>query len=329
MVLKMRGTGLSKVRRVGIAASSAVFATALGAGIATGADDPPQPLTITGTTVVGDTLTVSPADADDNVQWQRCSPAPGACGEGLNDAGWVTIDDAAGVGHSSYTLVAADLHHLIRVRGKETAQGSKFAPSPAVGPVTAPPTPPPPPLLEGPPPEEGPIFDKTGNVEPTQGTVLVELPNGQVRQIQQVTTIPVGSTVDVSNGHAILTTQRRPGGPLQSTEEWGAPFVFDQKRKGKITQLTLTDPAGGGAERVVAERRRRGGGLWGRGRCRCRTRGQNSSGTARGTFYLVKEKKQGTLTRVKHGKVVVKDFSKGKKVVLRKGESYLARNRNR
>ena len=70
-------------------------------------------------------------------------------------------------------------------------------------------------------------------------------------------------------------------------------------------------------------------GLWGRGRCKCRTSGQNSSGTARGTFYLVKETANGTFTKVKHGQVLVKDFNNGRKVLLKKGESYLARDKRR
>ena len=323
----MRGIG-SKAQRVRIAAV-VVLATALLGGVAAADDPPPTPVTVTGGTVVGDTLTATTATPapGQNFHWERCDPSSALCESGIAGDGWTGIDGAGGVvddGVSTYTLVSADVGHLIRATAKEVAEGSKWSASEAVGPVTAPPAPPPPEQLAG----QGPIFDQTGNVEPTQGTVQIELPNGEVRQINQVTEIPVGSVVDVSNGHAILTTQRKPGGPLQSTEEWGAAFKFDQKTKGKITQLTITDSIGGGAERAVAARRGGGGGLWGRGRCRCRTRGSNSSGTARGTFYLVKNTNKGTFTKVKHGEVVVKDFRTGEKVVLKKGESYLARKSN-
>jgi hypothetical protein len=303
------------VRGLAIAAATALLATAVFGASAQGDGEPPAAV-ITGETVVGQTITAAPGT---NFKWQRCLPAPDACGADRHSAGWIDIG-VEGT-NPSYVLAPADLGHLIRVLAKDTSLGTQYAPSPAVGPVTAPP------LEEEQRTGQGPIFDQTGNVEPTQGTVQIELPNGEVRQIQQVTEIPVGSIVDVSNGHAILTTQRKPGGPLQSTEEWGAAFKFDQKNKGKITQLTITDPIGGSADRAAAERRRGGGGLWGRGRCKCRTHGQNSSGTARGTFYLVKDTNKGTFTKVKHGEVVVKDFRTGEKVVLKKGESYLARNK--
>ena len=311
----------SKAQRVGLAVTTAVLASAIFGGVARGGEEPPA-ATITGDPVVGETLTASPGT---NFKWQRCLPAPDACGPDRHATGWVDI----GVENTDnfYVVTTADVDHLIRVLAKDTSLGTQYAPSPAVGPVPAPPAPPPPPPLAAPPPEEGPIFDRTGNVEPTEGNVFVELPNGEVREIHQVTTIPVGSTVDVSNGHAILTTQRKPGGPLQSTEEWGAAFVFNQKAQGAITQLKLAHSVGGGADRVTAERRGHRRGLWGRGRCRCRTSGQNSSGTARGTFYLVRETSEGTFTKVKHGKVLVKDFRTGKKVLLERGESYLARDK--
>ncbi|MGH2951688.1 MAG: hypothetical protein ACRDKX_06560, partial [Solirubrobacterales bacterium] len=67
--------------------------------------------------------------------------------------------------------------------------------------------------------------------------------------------------------------------------------------------------------------------LWGRGRCRCRTGGRHSSGTVRGTWWLTVERRNGTLTKVKKGKVRVRDFGLGKTFVVRGGERYLARAR--
>ncbi|HEX2127590.1 MAG TPA: hypothetical protein VHF58_00055 [Solirubrobacterales bacterium] len=317
-------------QRVGITVATVVFASAVLGGIANGADPPPAPVTITGEVAVGETLTATTLSSvpDQNFQWQRCDPDSGDCGDDANAPdGWESITGAAGKGQNTYTLTLADVGYLIRALGKELAEGSKWSASAAVGPVPAPQAPPAPPL-DGPPPEGDPIFGQTGNVDPIKGTVEIMLPNGEVRQIQQVTQIPVGSIIDVSDGHAVLTTQRKPGGPLQSTEEWGAPFKFNQKSKNAITKLTLVHSFGD-SERTVAERRGHRRGLWGRGRCRCRTSGQNSSGTARGTFYLVKETARGTVTRVKHGKVLVKNFNNGEKVLLRKGESYLAKDKKK
>jgi hypothetical protein len=47
----------------------------------------------------------------------------------------------------------------------------------------------------------------------------------------------------------------------------------------------------------------------------------------RGTIWLTEDRCDGTLTRVRRGRVVVRDFELGRKVVLTRGESYLARAR--
>ncbi len=320
----MRGTRGSRGRVRAIAAVAASI-PALLAAVAAAGDEPPV-VTITGDAVVGATLTATAADL---YKWQRCDPAAG-CTEtpARAAASWTTIEGAEA---STYMLTPADLGHLVRVRAKVTALGSKFATSNVIGPVVAAPAPVPaePETPRGPeePPAPEPVFNQSGNVQPIKGTVLVRLPTGEVLRIEQLTQIPEGSVVDVTAGHAILTTQRRPGGRLQSTEEWGAAFVFDQKRRKALTDLTITDPIGSAAPRLASAGRRGGRGLWGRGRCRCRTNGQNSSGTARGTHYLVKDTARGTLTRVKHGKVLVKEFRTGERILLGRGESHLARGR--
>ena len=79
-----------------------------------------------------------------------------------------------------------------------------------------------------------------------------------------------------------------------------------------------------GTARPVA---RRGGGTrrqWGRGRCRCRTEGRNSSGTVRGTNWLTIDRQRKTITKVKRGKVRVRDFVADRTVIVRAGESYTA-----
>jgi len=143
-----------------------------------------------------------------------------------------------------------------------------------------------------------------------------------------VTEVPMGTTVDVTNGHVLLVTQKKPSGELQSIELWAGAFVLQQKRKRNITVLTLANSAAdtvqsrAGAETAGRRKRHR---LWGRGKCRCRHRGRNSSGTSRGTWWLTAERPEGTLTKVKKGKVVVRDFKRRKKVLVKAGEKYLAR----
>jgi len=286
---------------------------------------------------VGRALTASPGSV---FHWQRCDPREATCvkgsepkARGFHHGPWESIPGASGHGVDTYTPTAEDIGHLVRVWAKQSSPESLWRAgwwwqvSEPVGPVLAAPALPAPPALEGPsdPTVPPPVFNETGNLEPTEGAVWVKLPSGEMQQVEELTQIPDGSTVDVTGGRARLITQRRPGGPLQQTEEWGGAFVYDQRRKGKLTDLTLTNPLFAPNARRAAAARRGGRRLWGRGRCKCRTNGRHSSGTARGTYYLVKDTPRGTLTRVKHGKVLVKEFRTGKKILLRAGEAHLAR----
>jgi ferric-dicitrate binding protein FerR (iron transport regulator) len=63
-----------------------------------------------------------------------------------------------------------------------------------------------------------------------------------------------------------------------------------------------------------------------------RTRGRNSSASARGTKWTMSDSCGGTLTIVRSGTVVVRDFTLRKNKTLRAGQRYLAhapRRRNR
>jgi Prealbumin-like fold domain len=422
---------------------AALVAALVFAGIALAADDPPTPA-IAGEPRVGETLTATGATI---LKWQRCDPDtdPCAADASQNDSGWQNITTQES-DPSTYTLTPADEGMMIRVLGKDTSEGTKFAPSNRVGPVgpVAPPPPgsirvtkelepsdddgvfdlrvddevvaddvsdggfgtesnlspgtytvselagtgislgdyvssiqctgegvaqsgtsldvtvsagenmactitntrlpvgpplppgPPLPLPPGPPlpPGEEPLrpsFQRTANLEPLEGIVLIKVPgSNQWVEIQEVTTVPMGTKVDVSNGHVLLVTQKKPSGGLQSIELWAGAFVLQQKRKRNITVLTLASSSAGavqsraGAETASLRKRKRRE-LWGRGKCRCRHRGRNSSGTSRGTWWLTAERRKGTLTKVKKGKVEVRDFKRRKKVLVKAGEKYLAR----
>ena len=56
-----------------------------------------------------------------------------------------------------------------------------------------------------------------------------------------------------------------------------------------------------------------------------RTRARNSSATVRGTEFLVKDSCSGTLTTVKRGTVIVRDFTLKKNVTVKAHHKYLAR----
>ena len=67
------------------------------------------------------------------------------------------------------------------------------------------------------------------------------------------------------------------------------------------------------------------GKLWGNGKGKFRTNGKYSSATVRGTIWLVQDRCEGTLTKVKRGTVAVRDFKRKKTVSVKAGHSYLAR----
>ena len=80
----------------------------------------------------------------------------------------------------------------------------------------------------------------------------------------------------------------------------------------------------GARSRHAAKMRR----LWGRDKHgRFRTKGRNAHATVRGTEWLVEDRCDGTLTRVKKGAVMVRDLGKRRNVLVRAGKSYLARSR--
>jgi ferric-dicitrate binding protein FerR (iron transport regulator) len=78
-----------------------------------------------------------------------------------------------------------------------------------------------------------------------------------------------------------------------------------------------------GEASAAARRKKRR--LWGDGSGRFRTKGSYSSATVRGTKWLTQDSCAGTLTRVRRGKVAVRDFVKRKTVNLKKGQQYVAR----
>jgi hypothetical protein len=173
-------------------------------------------------------------------------------------------------------------------------------------------------------------------VAPVRGQVLVKLP-GENRfvPLQHLTEIPIGSQVDATRGavrliSAVTATQ------TNSAEFFDGIFTIRQRRANRaVMQLIL----GGGNFRVcrrgssaaasvdspAAKRPRRPvRRLWGSGKGRFETRGRYSSATVRGTRWLVVDRCDGTLTRVRQGVVLVKDFKKRRSLLVRAGRSYFA-----
>jgi hypothetical protein len=65
--------------------------------------------------------------------------------------------------------------------------------------------------------------------------------------------------------------------------------------------------------------------LWGDGKGSFQTRGQGAAATVRGTRWLTEDRCDGTLVRVRRGRVDVRDLFKKRTVRVGPGQSYIAR----
>jgi hypothetical protein len=186
-------------------------------------------------------------------------------------------------------------------------------------------------LFDGPvvpPPELG----ETVNVSVLSGRVRVAQPgSGRLVPLTGGTQIPVGATVDTRRGKVRLASAVNQAGKTQTGRFSGGLFKVRQARRaGAVTELALT----GGSFRSCARGRlaRRSGSnrplrrvlAAAERRSRFRSRGRYSAATVRGTKWLTVDRCDGTLTRVIQGRVAVRDFARGRTVLVRAGQSYLA-----
>ena len=84
--------------------------------------------------------------------------------------------------------------------------------------------------------------------------------------------------------------------------------------------------AAGWPKRQLGRKGSDGRRLWGSGEGNYKTVGSHGSATVPGTIWLVPDRCDGsTLFKVKRGTVVVRDFIKERSVVLKAGQSYIAK----
>jgi hypothetical protein len=179
-------------------------------------------------------------------------------------------------------------------------------------------------------PPPRPTEGKTVNAVPESGTVLVKLPGSSVfvSLASLGGQIPVGSTLDATHGVVRLASATNSAGATQTGLFSLGQFRVGQRRKNPLTTVSMT---GGGLNACSklphggALKRRRARSLFSNVHGRFRTRGRNSTATVRGTEYLVKDTCAGTLTKVKKGRVVVRDLRLGRTRTVKAGHSYFAR----
>jgi hypothetical protein len=184
-----------------------------------------------------------------------------------------------------------------------------------------------------------PTFAKTVVLTPIGGKVLIRLPGGRHRFAQLnngPATVPVGTIVDTTAGRVRLTSAD-PGPPpaqLQTGQFFRGIFRIEQSRTaGGLVNLVIRDnltqsacaSGGPGAARRAAVNQKVLGLLRGTAKGRFRTTGRFAAATVRGTDWGVRDRCDGTLTVVRRGVVVVRDFRRHKTVVVSAGHTYLAK----
>ena len=194
-----------------------------------------------------------------------------------------------------------------------------------------------------------PQYGVSVNVDQVSGTVRVGIPSAAARSggsahasqkgitfvpLSEAQQVPVGSFLDTRKGTVRLQSAASPTGKRQTGTFLRSLFQVKQSKKRSAKGLTDLILKGSSFRRCRA----RGGSnataalsaatirrLRASARGRFRTSGRNSSATVRGTAWDVTDRCDGTLTKVRRGRVVVRDFRRKKNIVLTSGKSYLAR----
>lgn len=204
--------------------------------------------------------------------------------------------------------------------------------------TTGPPVPPPFASVLGPSALSPPAFGRTANAEPVSGTVRVKLRGaGRFRVLKKGEQIPFGSILDTRKGRVRLTSAKsRNGSETQTADFYGGVFRILQPSSGwPRTVLKLVDKFARhrlARGRVALASRRRNGrrrgdrtnGLWGDGQGNFVSRGRHGSATVRGTIWFTQDRPDGTFFKVREHKVLVRDFTRRRRILLRAGQSYLA-----
>jgi len=218
----------------------------------------------------------------------------------------------------------------------ENDAGVTIGPDRVFGTAAFPVTEPTPPAPE-PEPKPEPEFAKT-IVADGEG-VRFKAPGGSWQELHAGAELPVGVALDARRGKVNLMSAGCRGG-VQTGTFGGGVFAVRQPRsgcgrvdvylRGGSFKRCARPARRGSARRATASKTRRVRRLWGRDSGgKYRSHGRHSHATVRGTRWLTEDRCDGTLTRVTNGAVVVRDFKRHRRVLVRAGHSYLAKARAR
>jgi hypothetical protein len=180
-----------------------------------------------------------------------------------------------------------------------------------------------------------PVFARTVVLAPISGQVRIELPGGYqgFTRLTAPTAVSLGTVVDTTAGTVSLTSADPGATPekQQTGRFFRGIFRVEQSRYGGgLVNLVIRDnqpraACQAGAAHTAALSQKVLGLLRGVAKGRFRTTGQFSAATVRGTDWGVRDRCDGTLTVVRTGVVIVRDFRLHKNVTVRAGQTYLAK----
>jgi hypothetical protein len=155
------------------------------------------------------------------------------------------------------------------------------------------------------------------------GTVKFKLPGrGPFFTLLDREQVPVGATVDATHGKVRIEAAK-PSGGIETADLADGEFVVSQRRHQSLVSLKLTGGSFGGCahhpHHVVRSLSASGGGEFA-------TDGRDADATAaHSATWVTEDECAGTLVKVAHGKLSVRDLIHGLTVAVHAGHSYLAR----
>ena len=181
--------------------------------------------------------------------------------------------------------------------------------------------------------QPAPVFARTVVLAPLTGIVRIQLPGGYPGfvRLSGRRAVPVGTVVDTTAGTVGLTSANPAPGGTQAGEFFRGIFRLAQSRtSGGVVDLVIRDNVseavcGSGAAHDAALSQRVLGLLRGVAKGRFRTVGRFAAASVRGTNWGVRDRCDGTLTVVRTGVVIVRDFRLKRNIVVRAGQTYLAK----
>jgi hypothetical protein len=178
-----------------------------------------------------------------------------------------------------------------------------------------------------------PRFAKTVQLQPAGGTVRIRVPGAaSYASLTVARDVPVGTLVDTTAGTVKLTSADPQPYRFQSGEFFRGIFEIQQNRtQGGLVNLVLHDSltqssaCGAVSAHGAAVSKRILGLLRGKAKGHFRTTGRFSAATVLGTNWGVRDRCDGTVTVVRQGVVSVRNFVLHKTVIVRAGQTYLAK----